>query len=189
MDDRRNRRGSRWRGAVLVLACAAAACSTQNVTLKATVGEQLNPNHAGGTGILDVYAFFLKKTDNFMANDKLRGDFLVDSVRNEKKPPPFLADDTIAVESMQIAPAEGEAWPVVQKVVEVPVGATHVGLIAMFQTHYDNDSEEQWRLLAPVSGGEVAFRVAGRKLELPASPPEKPKPTPKEGPRAGSNDR
>lgn len=176
MDDRRNRRASWWAGAALALAFAASACSTQNVTLKATVGDNLNPNLAGGTGMLDVYAFFLKKTDAFTANDKLRGDFLVDSVRTEKKPPAFLAADTVAIEKMQIAPVEAGAWPVVEERFQVPVEATHAGLIAVFQTHNDNDSEEQWRLLVPVSGGEAVFRVSGRKLELPVAPlPPKPK--------------
>ncbi|MBL8730083.1 MAG: type VI secretion lipoprotein TssJ [Planctomycetes bacterium] len=183
MEVRRNRRGPWRRGAALALALVAAACSTQNVTLKATVGENLNPNLAGGTGMLDVYAFFLKKTDAFLAKDKLRSDFLVDSVRNDKKAPAWLDPDTVAVELMQIAPAQPDAWPVVEQRVEVPVGSTHVGFVAVFQTHRDNDAEEQWRLLVPVSGGAAAFRVAGRKLELPAAPP----PKPKEAPRDRSN--
>lgn len=185
MDDRRNRRASWWTGAALALAFTASACSTQNVTLKATVGDNLNPNLAGGTGMLDVYAFFLKKTDAFMANDKLRGDFLVDSVRVEKKAPTFLDADTVAIEKMQIAPVQPGEWPVTEERFQVPVEATHAGLIAVFQTHNDNDSEEQWRLLVPVSGGEVVFRVSGRKLELPVAPLP---PKPKESTRAGSHD-
>ncbi len=183
MQDRRNRRGS-WRTiAALVLACVTAGCSTTNITLKATVGENLNPNLAGGTGMLDVYAFFLKKTDAFNANDKQLADFLVDSVRKDKKAPSFLEADTLWIEMMQIAPAEPDAWPVVEKRVEVPVGATHVGFVAVFQTHHDNDQNEQWRLPVEVKGGVAAFRVAGRKLEqLPPPQPKK-----KEAPRASSD--
>lgn len=197
MQDLRIRRGSWW-AAALVALLGLPACSTQNVTLKAMVGNDLNPNYTGGNGILDVYAFFLKKEGAFAANDKLLADFLVDSVRAEKKPPSWLADDTIAIELMQIAPAEADAWPVVEKRVEVPVGATHVGLIAAFQSHADNDDDERWRLVVPVSGGTVAFRVAGKKLEPMAPPPPKPttqptqaqeQPKKKEAPRAGSTDR
>jgi type VI secretion system VasD/TssJ family lipoprotein len=198
MQDLRIRHGSWW-AAALVTLLGLPACSTQNVTLKAMVGSDLNPNYTGGTGILDVYVFFLKKTDVFAANDKLLADFLVDDVRAQKKPPSWLADDTIAIELMQIAPAEADAWPVVEKRVEVPVGATHVGLIAAFQSHADNDNDEQWRLVVPVSGGTAAFRVAGKKLEPMSPPPARPstqptqeqaqQPKKKETPRAGSTDR
>lgn len=194
MQELRIRRATRWAAALLV-SLAAAACSTQNVTLKATVGPHLNPNFDGGQGILDVYAFFLKKPDAFQAGDKRLSDFLVDSVRatgGERKPPAWLEADTVAVELMQIAPVDGDAWPVAEKRFEVPVGSTGVGLVAAFQGYEDGDSD--WRLWVPVSGGTVAFRVAGKKLELPvalptkaaASTPSQPK---KEAPRAGSTDR
>lgn len=183
MQDRRNRSGSWWKLAALALVGLAAACSTTNVTLKATVGDNLNPNLAGGTGMLDVYAFFLKKTDAFEANDKVLADFLVDSVRKDRKPPPWLEADTVWIDMMQIAPAERDAWPVVEKRVEVPVGATHVGFVAVFQTHHDNDPDEQWRLSVPVKSGAAAFRVAGRKLDRLPPPPAKQK----EASRAGAD--
>ena len=173
--------GSVWSALLFAALLSTAGCSTQVVRLQATAGEGMNPNRAGGSGVLEVYAFFLKKPDAFAAKDKLLADFLTKSVRDGQKPPPFLEQDTVAVEKIEIAPAEAGSPGVVTKKIEVAVEATCVGLVAAFQMHRDNDDQVVWRLVVPVQSGVCAFQVVGKRLELLA-------PKKKEAPRAEPSD-
>lgn len=169
----------RWLGPAFALGLT--ACSTMTVTLQGTAGEGMNPNRAGGSGTLQVYAFFLKKRDAFLQKDKLLGDFLVKSVLEDRKPPPFLEQDVVAIDRIEIPPgAPGKTTPVVQRI-EVSKEAVCVGLVAAFQSHKDNDPDEVWRLPVEVKGGLCSFQVTGRRLEECA-------PKKKEAPRATGSD-
>jgi type VI secretion system VasD/TssJ family lipoprotein len=171
---------SKWSFLVLA-ALGLCACSTTTVKLQATAGEGMNPNRAGGSGALQVYAFFLKKPDAFEQKDKMLADYLTKAVVDEKKLPAFLEQEAVAVERIEIPPGVvGKTEPVV-KTVEVSSETTCVGLVAAFQSHRDNDPDEVWRLVLPVKSGVCAFQVTGRRLEELA-------PKKKEAPKASSND-
>ncbi|MBL9079632.1 MAG: type VI secretion lipoprotein TssJ [Planctomycetes bacterium] len=164
MDYTTNRRRL-WRGPALAALAALAGCSTYTATLRATVGDDLNPSLTGSPGVLTVWAFFLKKPDAFEAERSL-ATFLTPGLRDENRPPEFLAADTAQVVTLYLQPAvKGAPVDVEFEVKEVASEARHVGLIAAFQSHDDADRDERWRLVVPVSGGVAAFRVAGKRLE------------------------
>lgn len=175
------RRGWWRRCGALALAFAATACSTHSVTLRATVGDDLNPvrNKPDTCAALNLHAYFLKKTDRFQPEAQGVEAFLGD-IGKEPTVPDFLGDDAVRVVRMVVPPTEAET---VVQIDEVPKEAEHVGLVAFFQWHEENDPAEVWSLVVPVRSGTVAFRVAGRRLEQIGDEPEpvaapEPAPTP-----------
>ncbi|MBL8747960.1 MAG: type VI secretion lipoprotein TssJ [Planctomycetes bacterium] len=174
----------------LLLATVLGACSTYELRVNAEAGAGMNPSQNGAASTVCVYVFFLKKTDAFLAKDK-RADFLPACVIDEGRLPPFLEADAAKLEPdapsvlrVEIPPlADGKpAVPIVKKIT-VPKEVTHVGLVAAFQTHRDNDPDEVWRLPLEVKGSTVSFEVVGRRLA--ESTPKKKE---KEASRAKSSD-
>lgn len=162
----------RWTAPLSAIALSLlAGCSTYTATVKATVGDHLNPRVAApeSSAPLDVYVFFLGPDVPFQPRAKGIDAFLTDAVRRDQAAPDFLPVGT-KVARMEIAPDRDET---VIHVAEVPSTAVRAGLIADFQWHDDADDAEVWWLELPVRGSTVAFHVAGRRLaaEAPAPPP------------------
>ena len=167
--------------ASLLAAALCSACSTYTVSVHATPGETMNPNRTGGSSALNVYAFFLKKTDAFEAKDKVLASYLDDGVMKDNKVPAWLEQEATGVQRIEVpCPTPGKTATVTKKF-EVPVEVTHVGLIAAFQSHRDNDPEEKWRLVLPVEGSAVSFDVKGRCLAVPEPKKEAPRATTADG--------
>lgn len=155
---------TKWSGWLLAALCACAGCSTQMVKVQATAGEGMNPNRAGGSGALAVYAFFLKKPDAFLTKDKVLADYLTKSVLDEGKAPAFLEQETLQIERIEVPPAAAGKTETVTRTFEVSSEATCVGFIAAFQSHRDSDPDEIWKLPLPIKSGGCAFQVVGRRL-------------------------
>lgn len=174
MHDRRNR-GWWQRCGALALVFAAAACSTHTVTLRAVPGANLNPmrNKPDSSAALNLHVYFLKKKERFQPATKGVDAFLGD-FGAEPKLPDFLGDDAVRVVHMCVSPTDPETVVTVE---EVPKEAAEVGIVAFFQWHDENDADEVWWDVLPVSGATVSFRVAGRRIErivdesAPAAPP------------------
>ena len=156
------------RNMVLVAAAGVfAACSTYSLGVHATGDDKMNPNRMGGSGTLQVYAFFLKKTDAFEQKDKTFNDFLSKEVVEEGKLPGFLQQEAVDVKRIEVPAAPAGKTTTVKKEFEVPTEVTSVGLVAAFQSHRDNDPDEVWKLVLPVSGSAVAFEINGKRLAVP----------------------
>lgn len=136
------------------------------VRMKGIGDAGMNPPTRGAKGArLEVFAFFLKSSEEFEKNGLDPKDFLTPELRERLEVPPFLKSDAVAVRRLWVQPGERDPTA---SAFDVSKEAVFIGLVTRFQDHRDDDTTEKWRLVLPTSqsgDGVIRFYVTDKRLE------------------------